>query len=257
MGSHVYEHLQVLEHGAVGELKLNRPEVRNAFNDRLIAEIEAAAHWFDRQPHIKVVVLSSEGLSFCAGFDLRQLAEVADPAEVRAAVDAGRRMVQAVAQMRAITVAAVQGHCVGGGVVLMGACDFRLAAESAKFSLPETDLGIPLAWGGVPTLVRETGALFAADFILSCRKVGAEEADRRGMVTRVVADDVLHQEAARLAESLTRHSALVLEATKAQLVASRQAVCPDLYTFNDAHVLHSALLDPDSQRERERYLAAR
>lgn len=253
----MYKYLRVSQRGPIGEMRLNRPEVRNAFNQDLVAEIEAAARWFDEQRHIKIVIVSGEGPSFCAGFDLHQFSSMADPAEVRATVDAGGRMVQAVGHMRAITVAAVQGHCVGGGVVLMAACDFRLAEQSARFNLPEADLGIPLAWGGVPALVRTAGTLFAADFILTCRPVDAPEALQRGMVTGVSADGDLRDRTVALADRLARHSPLVLEATKAQLVAARQALCPDAHVFTDAHVLHSALLDPASQHSRASYLEQR
>ncbi len=253
----MYKYLTVVQNGPIGELRLYRPEVRNAFNQELIAEIEAAAHWFDARRDVRVVIVSGEGASFCSGFDLRQFSALADPAEVRATVDAGRRMAQAVGRMRAITVAAVQGHCVGGGVVLATACDFRLASESARFSLPETDLGIPLAWGGVPTLVREAGPLFAAEFILTCRPVGAAEALMRGMVNDVMPDGELRGRVAALTERLARHSSLVLEATKSQLVAARQSLCTDAFAFNDAHLLHSALLDPASQKARAEYLDRR
>jgi len=253
----MYKHLTVLQEGPVGELRLCRPEVRNAFNRALIQEIEEAVRAFNNQPRVKVVIVSGEGMSFCAGFDLKQFSKLSDPSDVRATVDAGRRMAQAVAGMRAITVAAVQGHCVGGGVVLMMACDFRLAAESASFNLPETDIGIPLAWGGVPALVREMGPLFTADFILTCRSVTAREALQRGMVNEVMPDGNLRGDAQALAQRISRHSPLVLETTKSQLLASKQALCPDSHTFNDAHVLHSALLDSASQQSRARYLEAR
>ncbi len=253
----MYKHLTVTKSGTIGRLHLSRPEVRNAFNNDLIAEIEAATLWFDRQAEVKVVIVSGEGKSFCSGFDLKQFTSLADPAVVRATVDAGRRMAQTVSRMRAITIAAVQGHCVGGGVVLMAACDFRIAAHSAQLSLPETDIGIPLAWGGVPALVREGGALFAAEFILTCRAVGAEEALRRGMVNDAVADEELSTRVDALAQSLTRHSALVLETTKSQLVAAKQSLLPDVYSFTDAHALHSALVDSASRQARSNYLEQR
>jgi len=253
----MYQYLSVTQSGAIGEIRLNRPEVLNAFNQELIEEIESAARWFDRLSDIKVVIVAGEGRSFCAGFDLKQFSSQASPSEVRATVDAGRRMAQAVGRMRAITVAAVQGHCIGGGVVLMGACDFRLAASSASFSLPETDIGIPLAWGGVPALVREMGPLFAAEFILTCRAMKADEALRRGLVNDVVADADLGDRAKALASRLARHSALILETTKSQLVATRQALCADTHAYADAHLLHSALLDPASQQARAMYLQRR
>ncbi len=250
----MYRHLKLVETDELVELRMNRPEVRNAFNREMIAEIEDAVHKLNQKRGLKVVIFSGEGVSFSSGFDLKQFASIADPAEVRATVDAGRRMAQAVSRMRAITVASVQGNCVGGGVVLAASCDFRLASESAVFRLPETDIGIPLAWGGVPLLVREAGPAFAAEFILMCRPVDAREAKARYMVNEIVSESQLREKTNDYAQRLARHSLLVLETTKSQLIAARQALCSDAFAFNDAHVLHSALLDPASKKARESYL---
>ena len=102
---------------------------------------------------VKVVIISGAGRAFSAGADLASFGGPADTLP-RAAADAGRRMAEAIEGMEAATIAAVHGHCVGGGVVLAGACDLRIAAESTRFSIPEVDLGIPLAWTPVtPTLM--------------------------------------------------------------------------------------------------------
>ena len=90
----MYKYLQINQDGAIGRMRLNRPEVRNAFNRELINEIEAAALEFDRRRDVKVVILSAEGLSFCSGFDLKQFSSEANSADVRATVDAGRLMSQ-------------------------------------------------------------------------------------------------------------------------------------------------------------------
>lgn len=240
--------------GAVGHIRLDRPEVLNAFNGELIDQLVEAAAWFDRQHDVKVVIVSGEGKSFCSGFDLKQFSATAEPEEVRSIVDAGRRMVQAIAKMQAITISAVHGNCIGGGFVLALACDFRYAARSARFKLPETDIGIPLAWGGVPWLMREVGPVLAADLILSCREVTAAEAHGWRLLNDVLDDETLFTSVADVAERLCRHAPMVLKMTKAQIAAAKQSLCSDGYAFTDAHVLYSALLDTDAANARHEYL---
>ena len=92
---------------------------------------------------------------FSAGFDLREFNNPNQDGRNGAAL--GKQMADAIENMKAVAVAAVHGHCVGGGVVLVAACDLRVAATNTIFSIPEVDLGIPLAWGGIPRLVREIG----------------------------------------------------------------------------------------------------
>lgn len=246
--------LRLSSSGAVGHIRLDRPDVLNAFNGELIDQLLEAAAWFDRQQGVKVVVVSGEGTSFCSGFDLKQFSATADPEEVRSIVDAGRRMVQAIAKMQAITIAAVHGNCIGGGLVLALACDFRYAARSARFKLPEADIGIPLAWGGVPWLMREVGPVLAADLILGCREVTAAEAHGWRLFNDVLDDETLSASVADIAERLCRHAPMVLKTTKAQIAAAKQSLCSDGYAFTDAHVLYSALLDTDAANARDEYL---
>ena len=232
--------------------------MRNAFNRGLIDALTGAARWFDdQQEDIKVVIITGEGKSFCAGFDLAQFSPLSNPEVVRASVDAGRKMVQAIAKMRATTIAAVHGHCIGGGVLLAMACDFRYASTCAKFAVPETDLGIPLAWGGVPWLTREMGGMSAMEFILTCCEWSAAEAFSHGMVNRVVERENLFSDVTVLAERLARHSPFILETTKAQVLAAKQDLCSDAHSFADAHLLHSALVDERSKQAREEYLEGR
>ena len=103
-----------------------------------------------------MVLVAGEGRAFCAGFDLDEMRGAAATRD-KATADLGRRMVEAVEAIPAITVALVQGHCVGGGLLLAAACDLRMAAADAQFSIPELEIGIPLAWGGVPRLGRVVG----------------------------------------------------------------------------------------------------
>ena len=98
----------------------------------------------------------------------------------------GLRASDAIEQMRAVTIAQVHGYAVGGGVVLMAVCDLRVAAEDAWFFIPEIDLGLPLAWGGIPKLVREIGPAMTKELVMTCRRFSPMEAKQMGFVNRVV-----------------------------------------------------------------------
>jgi enoyl-CoA hydratase/carnithine racemase len=108
---------------------------------------------------------------------------------IREGAEAGRVATAALRQMRAITIALAHGRVIGGGMVLVAACDLRVVTEDAVFWLPEVDLGIPVGWGGVQILVDELGPTLARDLVLTCRQVGAAELHRAGFVSRLVAPD--------------------------------------------------------------------
>ena len=152
-----FETLRVSTEGTLGSITLARPKSLNALSRRTLQDLAGAARWFAEQRDVRVVVVSGEGRSFSAGFDLNDFANPDANFGVRETADLGRIMAESVTAMPQITVAAIQGHCIGGGLVLAASCDLRVAAESAVFSIPEVDLGIPLAWGGIPRLVREIG----------------------------------------------------------------------------------------------------
>ena len=166
-------------------------------------------------------------------------------------------MADTVTNMRQLTIAAVHGHCVGGGVVLTAACDLRMAATGTRFSIPEVDLGIPLAWGGVPRLVREVGPAVAKELILSCRPFSAEEALQLRFINRVVADDELVAEAEAFAESLASKPTFSLLATKTQVNAVMEEIAGTGRSANDADSLVVALHDEESRAASQRYLESR
>lgn len=193
--------------GAIGTITLHRPERHNAMNRQLLEELVAAATWLDDQPELKVVLVRGDGPSFSAGFDLKQQ----DDPEAGNSAALGLAMATAVRKLQALTVAAVHGHCVGGGVVLAAACDLRIAAASVAFRIPEIDLGIPLFWDGIPLLVRELGPALTKDLVLTCRPMGAQEAKTVGFVNRVAPDAELRAVAQALVIELSakpRHGIL-------------------------------------------------
>ena len=191
--------------GARGTIALNRPDKLNPLSTETLRELADAALWFDERPDVKVVVLSGSGRAFSSGADISVFAG-ADPGVParREAADAGRLMAEAIESMRAITIARIQGHCVGGALVLVAACDLRVAADTTRFSIPEVDLGIPLAWGGIPRLVREIGPAMTKELVLTCRPFTAEEARALGFVNRVVGEQHLDEAVEELGRASRR-----------------------------------------------------
>jgi enoyl-CoA hydratase/carnithine racemase len=205
--------------GAVGHLTLARPEKLNALNRATLEELAVAAAWFDEQPAVKVVVVDGDGRAFSAGFDLGDRSwQQLGPPERSTAV--GRAMAEAIGGMQAITIASIRGHCIGGGVVLAAACDLRVASTTARFRIPEIDLGVPLFWTGVPRLARELGPALTKELVLTGRTFDAEEAKAMRFVNRVAADDALDAETSALATELASKPGLVLRTTKLQVEAA-------------------------------------
>lgn len=242
----------------VARLTLARPGKLNALSPALLEELIAAAHALDARTDVKVVIFAGEGRAFCAGFDLTSFAaQDADTASPRATADLGRRMAEAVTQMRALTIARIHGHCVGGGLVLAAACDLRVAADDAVFSIPEVELGIPLAWGGIPRLVRELGPAMTKELVLTCRPFTPQEAHALGFVNRVVPAAELDPAVDALAGQLAARSALTLTATKAHVNAVAEELASTAGATRDADVLAAAIADPESRAAAVRYLEAR
>lgn len=253
----VHEHLELHVEGHLGRLVLNRPEKLNPLSTGVLLGIEAAARRFDSISAVRVVVVEGRGRAFCAGADVSVFAgDPGDEMSVRERADAGRRMAEALEAMRAVTVARIQGHCVGGGVVLAAACDMRIAAHSARFSIPEVALGIPLAWGGIPRLVREVGAPAARDLVMTCRSVEPHEALGLGLVQRVVPDDELDAEVDALVRELLDRPTLPMYLTKRAIDAVTSQMVGTGRAFADADALLSALGDDESRAHAQRYLEA-
>jgi enoyl-CoA hydratase/carnithine racemase len=235
-----------------GSIMLNRPDKLNPLGTETLHELVAAARWLDSQPAVKVVVIGGNGRAFSAGADLAAFAGAATPP--REAADAGRRMADAVEAMRAVTIARLHGHCVGGGLVLAADCDLRVAADTARFSIPELDLGIPLAWGGIPRLVREIGPALTKELVMTCRQFGADEAKTAGFLNRVVPEPGLDAEIDELAAQLLTKSTLTLGATKRHTNAVSEGMVATARSWSDADALVSALHDTESQRSAAAYL---
>jgi enoyl-CoA hydratase/carnithine racemase len=252
----MFSTLEVISEGAVGRLWLNRPERLNALSTAVLQELAEAARWFDAQEEVRVVVVGGRGRAFSAGADLDGFPAMGDTG-VRDAADAGRIMADALEGMRAVAVARIQGWCVGGGLVLAAACDLRVAADTARFSIPEVDLGIPLAWGGIPRLVREIGPALTRELVITCREFDAAEARDCGFLNRVVAEDALDAEVEALAQQIASKPRYPVAATKAHVAAVAAQMVGTQHAWADADGLIGGLLDPECGEAREAYIRSR
>lgn len=239
--------------GQVAILEFNRPNKRNALNKALTNANLEAVTWLNKNPEIKVVAITGRGPSFCAGFDLSIVEGEDDISAITEAVDALRRMIDALASINAVTVALIHGDCVGGGLLIALASDLRIAASDARLWLPEVELGIPLACGGVPRLVREVGAAQAIEMILLCGAVDPMRAQALGLLNEVVNEAGLQDRADQILTTLAERPMILLRTTKQQVAAAVRDNTQ--YAFTDAHLAHAALIDPEARKAREQYLA--
>jgi enoyl-CoA hydratase/carnithine racemase len=252
----MYQTLDLSSAGPIRELWLNRPDKLNPLSVATLNELTAACAELNADPQVRVVVLGGQGRCFSAGADLAGFPRPTD-AGAREAADAGRRAADALEGLRAVTIARIQGWCVGGGVVLAAACDLRIAASSARFSIPEIDLGIPLAWGGIPRLVREIGPARTRELVMTCRPFDASEAHDAGFLNRVVDEDKLDDEVKAMADAVASRPRLPIEATKRHVDAVTRAQVGLDRSWADADSLLAGLIDPECEAARQRYLAAR
>ncbi len=253
--------IQVTADGPLGRLTLNRPDRLNALGATALQELAEAARWFDRQPEVRVVIVSGAGRAFSAGADLQDRPIAAAAPEsgnawaVRREVGQyGLRMADAIEQMRAVTIAQVHGYAVGGGLVLMAACDLRVATEDAVFSIPEVELGIPLAWGGIPRLVREIGPALTKELVITCRRFTAAEAKAAGLLNRVVPAAQLAGEVETLARAIIDKPPVPVVITKEHVNAIVRTMSAGSTAFADGDVLLGVASDPESRAAGLAYL---
>jgi enoyl-CoA hydratase/carnithine racemase len=259
LGDHVstFETLEVSVQGAIGHMALARPKRLNALSRQTLQDLAQASRWFDEQRDVKVVVVSGQGSSFCAGFDLNDFMNPDPEWGVRESADLGRLMAEAVTNMNALTIAAIQGNCIGGGVVLAASCDLRVATDAANFVIPEVDLGIPLAWGGIPRLVREIGPAATKELVLTCRPFGSAEAKSLGFLNTIVAEAELDNHVQALAESLAAKPGYSLRTTKQQVNAVTEEMIGTARNANDADSLVIATYDAESRAASAAYLKSK
>ena len=255
-----FQTIRVEVEDALGRLTLNRPERLNAVGATMLQEMAEAARWFDSHRELRVVIVSGAGRAFCAGADLKDSPVAVAASRLdnswlyrREVGQYGLRAADALEQMRAVTIAQVHGYAVGGGVVLMAVCDLRIAADDAVFFIPEIELGIPLAWGGIPRLVREIGPALTKELVMTCRRFTPAEAKSIGFLNRVVPATQLESEVEQLAHELVAKPSVPVAITKEQVNSVARAMGAGMTAFADGDLLLGASAEEESRAAARAY----
>jgi enoyl-CoA hydratase len=198
-----YQNIIVETRGKVGLVTLHRPQALNALNEALIAELNDALSSFESNPEIGCTVITGSEKAFAAGADVK---EMADKSFVESYLGKFLDGWTRISETRKPVIAAVSGFCLGGGLELAMMCDLIIASETARFALPEITLGIMPGAGGTQRLPRFIGKAKAMDLILTGRMMDAAEAERCGLVARLVAPDRLIEEALSAAAKIASYS---------------------------------------------------
>jgi enoyl-CoA hydratase len=206
-----YENIILEIKGAVGIITFNRPQALNALSKPLVLEMNAALHAFDGDDAIRCIILTGNEKAFAAGADIRGMKDLSK-AEINATdfLSGWTEMTLIAKPM----IAAVSGFCLGGGFEVALMADFIIAGDTAKFALPEITLGIFPGLGGTQRLTKMIGKSKAMEMILTGRMMDAAEAERLGVVARVVAADQVLVEAMAVAEKIASFSAPVAKSAK-------------------------------------------
>jgi enoyl-CoA hydratase len=249
----MYRHLRSEFSGRVATVTLDRPERRNAFSAELMREMIACAQQLGARGDLDAVIVTGAGSAFCAGADLKDPSRWAGGApllEQREIAGLGFRMARAWEELPQMTIAAIEGYAVGGGLALAAALDWRVIARDAFVSLPEISLGIPLTWGTLPRLVNLIGPAKAKRLAILCERVGAEAALAMGLVDEICDRGKALQRAGELATAVSqmpRHSVrMTKEAVNAYAGLGAHAVS---YMAHDQ--LELAAASPESRAARD------
>ena len=239
-----YETILVEQRGRVGWITLNRPQALNALNGQVAEEVAAAASAFDADEGVGAIVVTGSEKAFAAGADIKEMEDMTS-AEMLSTDHFGAW--REFAAVRTPVIAAVSGYALGGGCELAMMCDIILAADTAKFGQPEINLGVIPGMGGTQRLIRAVGYYKAAELVLSGRIIDAAEAERIGLVSRVVPSADLIAETTTLAETIAAKSLPSVYAAKAALDAAMETSLSDGLAHEK--VAFAELFDTQDQKE--------
>ncbi|MCE5989785.1 enoyl-CoA hydratase [Pseudomonas sp. 5FOS] len=240
-------------HGKVGLITLNRPQALNALNAQIVGEINQALDQLERDPNIGCVVLTGSAKAFAAGADIKEMAELQYP---QIYVDDLFSDSDRIANRRKPIIAAVSGFALGGGCELAMMCDFILAADNARFGQPEINLGVLPGMGGTQRLTRAVGKAKAMELCLTGRLMGAEEAERAGLVARIVPQAELVEEALKVAATIASKSIPVSMMVKESVNRAFEVTLSEGVRF-ERRVFHAAFATEDQKEGMAAFIAKR
>ena len=250
-----YETIQVrTEGGRVGVVTLNRPKQLNALNDQLMDELGAALKGFDADAAIGCMIVTGSEKAFAAGADIGAMASYSFADVYKG--DYITRNWEQMRQVRKPVIAAVSGFALGGGCELAMMCDFIIAAENARFGQPEIKLGIIPGAGGTQRLPRAVGKAKAMDMALTGRMMDALEAERAGLVSRVVPLDKLMDEALAAALVICDYSQIAVMAAKESVNRAFEGTLSDGILF-ERRLFHAMFATADQKEGMDAFVNKR
>ena len=235
-------------------ITIERPSTLNSLDVATLRALAEAAGEVAGRSTTKVVVLRGRGRAFSSGVDLGLL-DGSGGTDPRLVPELGLAMVEAIDAIPAVTVAALRGAAVGGGLVLAAACDLRVAADDTYFAIPEVDLGLPVGWGGVPRMVREIGPALTRELIMTCRPFTAREARDAGFVNRVVPAPELDAAVDELVTTLCAKPRFALLAVKRSVAEAAEEMLAAQGRTGEFDLLVEASRDTEGRRAAADYLA--
>jgi enoyl-CoA hydratase len=238
-----YEHILVETKGKVGIIRLNRPQALNALNAKLKSELAAAIDAYEADANIGCMVITGSEKAFAAGADIK---EMADKSFIDVYMGNFAGNWDRASQARKPIVAAVAGFALGGGCELAMQCDLIIAADNAKFGQPEIKLGVIPGIGGTQRLTRAVGKAKAMDLVLTGRMMDAVEAERAGLVARIVPLAQLMDEAMKVAETIASMSLPSLLAAKESINRAFETSLAEGIRF-ERRVFHSLFATEDQK----------
>lgn len=237
----------------VGLITLNRPQALNALNAQIVRELNQALDQLEADPNIGCVVLTGSEKAFAAGADIKEMAELTYP---QIYLDDLFSDSDRIANRRKPIIAAVSGFALGGGCELALMCDFILAGDNAKFGQPEINLGVLPGMGGTQRLTRAVGKAKAMELCLSGRMMGAEEAERAGLVARIVPKEQLLEEALNVAAQIAKKSVPVAMMVKESINRAFEVSLSEGVRF-ERRVFHAAFATEDQKEGMAAFIAKR
>jgi enoyl-CoA hydratase len=249
-----YQNIIVETHDKVGVVRLNRPKALNALNDQLMDELGNALAEFDANEQIGCIVLTGSEKAFAAGADIVAMAEYNYMDVFKG--DYITRNWERIRHIRKPVVAAVAGYALGGGCELAMMCDFIIAADTAKFGQPEVKLGIIPGAGGTQRLPRAVSKAKAMDMCLTARMMDAAEAERAGLVSRVVSADKLMDEALAAAATIASMSQPVIMMIKESVNRAYESTLAEGIQF-ERRLFHSTFAIDDQKEGMRAFIEKR
>jgi enoyl-CoA hydratase/carnithine racemase len=249
-----YENIIVETRDQVGLITLNRPKALNALNSELMRELGEALKKFDADPDVGAIVVTGSEKAFAAGADIKEM-------QPKSFVDVYKEDFitaewETVTRIRKPVIAAVAGYALGGGCELAMMCDFILAADTAKFGQPEINLGVMPGAGGTQRLARFVGKSKAMEMNLTGRFMDAAEAERAGLVSRIIPADKLIDEAVATGQKIAEKGAIAVMATKEAVNRAYETTLSEGVRF-ERRIFHALFATADQAEGMEAFIDKR